>query len=122
MEAGGGRGASDSVERGPRVTIQSAASRWRSLAVPILACIALAACQPGATAYPSLPIGACGLELSSGAFDTVECSSPHTHVLAAHVTDPNTGCPPGSSDWVTPDSSGDFWDCWRPVDQESPHP
>ena len=86
--------------------------------------VALAACQPGATVYPSLPIGACGLAHSSGSlvFETVECSSPHTHVLAAHVTDPNTGCPRGSDAWVSPDSSGDFWNCWRAVSPASPHP
>ena len=106
------------------MTIHSVASRWRSRAVPILVCVAIAACQPDATAYPSLPIGTCGLAHSGGSleFETVECSSPHTHVLTAHVTDPNTGCPSGSDDWVNPDSSGDFWNCWRAVSQASPHP
>jgi hypothetical protein len=91
--------------------------------VSFLVCIASAACQPEAAAYPSQPIGTCGLAQSGGGrFETVDCASPHTHVLAAHVTDPNTGCPPGSDGWVNPDSSGDFWNCWRAVSQDSPSP
>jgi hypothetical protein len=88
-----------------------------------LVAVALGGCQPSADAYPTMPIGTCGLAHNDGLeFESVDCALPHTHMLMAHVTDPNTDCPPGTDwPWTTPDGQG-VWACWRAVGLDSPSP